>query len=73
MTDHARPLELFRFDDEVQRVSVRMEGGPPSGMGDDRYLSGRRRPVFCSRILVVPFAWPSGMNGRSSPVSGEHM
>ncbi|WP_405770909.1 hypothetical protein OG539_39395 [Actinacidiphila glaucinigra] len=39
MTDHARPLELFRFDDEVQRVSVRMEGGPPSGMGDDRYLS----------------------------------
>lgn len=37
MTDHAQPLELFRFDDEGQSVSVRMEGGPPSVIGDDRY------------------------------------
>ncbi|WUD70942.1 DUF5959 family protein [Streptomyces sp. NBC_00510] len=37
MTDEAQPLELFRFDDEGQSVSVRMEGGPPSVMGDNRY------------------------------------
>ncbi|MFD8076249.1 DUF5959 family protein [Streptomyces sp. NPDC059718] len=51
MTDEAQPLELFRFDDEGRSVSVRMEGGPPSVMGDDRY---------CGAEIVVESDFVSG-------------